>query len=527
MVTPTPTPLRDVGTIISSCRFEGDVLISMRNGAWTAIYPLDVTVSYVNTRYKIPMLALTTGVSLPNKTPPPTREEYVTKSYSTVNLLENLTDDPSFIRNEDFSLPSTRIPPDIRRQSFGLSSPNAQNDTDTTAQDTLARSFRRVLPVKTTLDVRMRTTTISPLENALMMSVEVENNPDTGCPFVIQSIQVDIVNGLVEQVPIHHSLPIILGSVDQMTFLYNVTLLEELGQEPTPPLSAVTPRIAAGDVPTYHPSLATEPHRFVSITIHGAPQLDGVLGPSLESKWNCNLDLAQIGASKHDPKHEAIIGTPPPGKRPSAINRTVLGVAPLPKINSPLSSPSTWRHSTPATSITPSVPSFHKTSDLPTPFSHKRAQSTSTALGSGIIVTFSLPNEQSVTRGSLFTLDVMIINKSRHLRNFELLLPHKRRIAHASSRSIEGLRRVPTHRAIMDDQEFVKRHGDMDADEAALVCLENNIRVGSLPPMSCQNLQLCLVGLQTGLHTLEHVQLRDEDTGFITNLRNVLGIWVR
>ena len=59
------------------------------------------------------------------------------------------------------------------------------------------RDFRKILSVKSALNVRMRTTSVSPLDNALMMSVELENNTDAGGSFSVEVVNVEIAYGFV------------------------------------------------------------------------------------------------------------------------------------------------------------------------------------------------------------------------------------------------------------------------------------------------------------------------------------------
>lgn len=43
-----------------------------------------------------------------------------------------------------------------------------------------------------------------------------------------------------------------------------------------------------------------------------------------------------------------------------------------------------------------------------------------------------------------------------------------------------------------------------------------------LYPLTCQNLNLRFIAIKEQLHTIDLVQLVDNDTGFVTNLRNCL-----
>lgn len=82
--------------------------------------------------------------------------------------------------------PSRLYPLDTRR-------PNSYQNSS----QMLRRDFRKILSVKSALNVRMRTTSVSPLDNALMMSVELENNTDAGGSFSVEVVNVEIAYGFV------------------------------------------------------------------------------------------------------------------------------------------------------------------------------------------------------------------------------------------------------------------------------------------------------------------------------------------
>jgi len=84
-------------------------------------------------------------------------------------------------------LPPSRLYPSESRRPYSNS-----NQSPMTRRD-----FRKILSVKSALNVRMRTTSVSPLDNALMMSVELENNTDAGGSFSVEVVNVEIAYGFV------------------------------------------------------------------------------------------------------------------------------------------------------------------------------------------------------------------------------------------------------------------------------------------------------------------------------------------
>src|SRR6266542_3844720 len=94
--------------------------------------------------------------------------------------------DPSF----ENSTNSLLLPPSRLYRSDG-------KRTNSFSPPTMRRDFRKILSVKSALNVRMRTTSVSPLDNALMMSVELENNTDAGGSFSVEVVNVEIAYGFV------------------------------------------------------------------------------------------------------------------------------------------------------------------------------------------------------------------------------------------------------------------------------------------------------------------------------------------
>jgi hypothetical protein len=56
--------------------------------------------------------------------------------------------------------------------------------------------------------------------------------------------------------------------------------------------------------------------------------------------------------------------------------------------------------------------------------------------------------------------------------------------------------------------------------------LENNVRLSPLGPSTSQSVDILFIAVKEKLHTIDLVQLVDQDTGFVTNLRHVLEVFV-
>lgn len=57
--------------------------------------------------------------------------------------------------------------------------------------------MRRTIAVRSALNLRMRTTRVSPLDNPLIMSIEVENNSEHGAKFKMTQVDVDVTHATV------------------------------------------------------------------------------------------------------------------------------------------------------------------------------------------------------------------------------------------------------------------------------------------------------------------------------------------
>jgi DNA-binding PucR family transcriptional regulator len=74
--------------------------------------------------------------------------------------------------------------------------------------------------------------------------------------------------------------------------------------------------------------------------------------------------------------------------------------------------------------------------------------------------------------------------------------------------------------------EFLRQYFENETHEADIICLENNVRLSPLGPSTSQSVDIQFIAVKEKLHTIDLVQLVDQDTGFVTNLRHVLEVYV-
>lgn len=234
---------------------------------------------------------------------------------------------PTF-KQDNISLPSTRLGAPTRREAFSL--PPVPFDNVTTipsptsatrsAVSILRKSHRKTLRTVSGFKVRMRTVLVPYVlfpemdadppressvssagdiqewgrerreagndESTVVLCIEIENSGESGMTFVVEAVNV-IISGqgakttLIRWGDSQNIFPLPIASMDQYNLLYAVTFVQ-------PP--------DADDVNAIGKKKTSELQRAVSITISGKPREDrgsSLVDPTntFSSKWNCVLDL--------------------------------------------------------------------------------------------------------------------------------------------------------------------------------------------------------------------------------------------
>ncbi|CAG8600968.1 34654_t:CDS:2, partial [Racocetra persica] len=352
--------------------------------------------------------------------------------------------------------------------------------------------------------------------------------------------------------------PITLHPVDQVTFLYSITILDDLSLPklssqfcPTPqphsrPTSRRTSVSSVFSITSGSP-ITEERQRHVSIVARGSPILDGTKCRSIESRWNCMLDLTNLR------RREDSLPLPMPNQKPLSQNAKA-GQSRGNSLFSPTGS------STPTNfkgfhSALDSNGKVKKPANLPTiPDNNAigngiltggRTPMTSRPMemevGDGVVVSFLVSSK--VVLGKLFTIHIFFVNRSKHVRRFTVVVPNKKRpnekaIKHISIPSatvkvqnsaaellISGSQANQLE-PFMEESDFIRKYLEHETPDSDIICLENNVRIGPLNPSTCESVALHFIAIKESMHIIDLVQLVDNDTGFITNLRNVLEIYV-
>ncbi|KAF9145083.1 hypothetical protein BG015_012010, partial [Linnemannia schmuckeri] len=620
------------------------------NGLWTAIFPFSVPVSFVRTKSANTMLMLSAHVILRpvDQVVPvavPMDDQYNLECFSMVNLLEGLSDDPSFV--------SAVVP----QHHYRPDTPRARVQPPPIAP-ILRRSVRRTIAVRSALNVRMRTTRVSPMENPLMMSIEVENNSEHGAKFKMTQLEVDVTNAVVTPLDSAEltKLPMVLHSSDHVTFLFSISLLDNpewnADNQPTgnDPYGSRHRNSSDGLAQAGSPRDA---QRQVTIILQGTPEVDGVQGQIIHSRWNCFLDVSDLtkrdnplgayggqkqlyapqpshpstllppysglnGQNQHHQLHhrnQSLSSSPQPqaamnkgtslvrrvsasaspnqsgrqsmgnngpaeprARRSSLISEgasgsqrgggsmnstnrrsgpagwghgrseTGQGLAPVhegsshhsPRVgNGPTSETASYEDDAPHGPVNNNSgrPAMNQGGlspglgiDMASQALNGVTQGRENDNGDGIVVSFAVTDR--VVVGKIFNLEIFIVNRSRHIRRYTLVVPNRKRAKGSDpSQGSKVLPPLPSGEQVlqnvpidpyMEESELLRRHVDNETTEADIICLENNVRLSPLYPLTCQNLNLRFIAIKEQLHTIDLVQLVDNDTGFVTNLRNCL-----
>ncbi|CAG8563913.1 3235_t:CDS:2, partial [Cetraspora pellucida] len=553
------------GSIIYSCPYDPNkddqkMVVVKFKGCWTCLVPLKMSVNFVKTRSTNPTLSLNISVSLQPSSLVATGDVSDTQLFGQMNLLAGLADDPIF---ED--IPFQIYPPCLQtlQTSDSVNKRNLYGPIKL-----LKRNCFKSLSLKTALNVRMRTISVSPLDNSLMISIEVENNnTETTASFAVDSIKIDVPHSFVTRYEYTqdknaNDFPLTLNSLDQVSFLYNIVILEKPSlpnsstQQHFSPSSLMSSRgssrrssvssIFSTKLPS--PSPADDRQRPLSIRIKGSPILETKKIHAVESKWNCMLDLASLLKRDNSiPLHKLIQQTQQNSS--FTVSQTSVSSRNSGFFSTGISTPT-------STKTFNSDLHIKKHLSVPTALESicngingtliggrvPKLQKTVIDSGDCAAVSFSVNSE--VVVGQIFTVQISIFNKSSEIKKFTIKVPNKNQLQSSTSplsivsklsdNSYNDISMLSIRGNLSDkiepfinESDFLKKYLEFETSDANLVCLENSVCTGPINPLTCETVSIRFIAVKESLHVIDLVQFVNTDTGFVTNLRNVLEILVR
>lgn len=411
------------------------------------------------------------------------------------------------------------------RQPSGSSSSTTTNMVTPSSQLSMKRSVRENLPIRSGVNVKMRTTNASVAEKMVMMSVELENPAEVGCEFMVDKVEVQVSNAVVSMAFNQIQFPIMLNKSDLMVFVYDVTLLDDGSVKPPAQATRTFNSRRPMPQPTVYTEDKIQPQR-VSIQIFGSPIIDGNKALPMRSKWNTMLDVSGI-RQKREETPFPFIDKFPVGS-PMARSQSIFS----PGARSIVGSPGGAGHQ-----MSPSLEGVfgmkkQTTSTVSTVSGNNTGarRAPEREISDGIVVSFTVP--ELIQVGKIFSLHIFIVNRSKHTRRFQVMIPNRKRhptevFGHTLKTTLPPLpiEQIPID-PYMDESEFLRQYFENETHEADIICLENNVRTSPLGPSTSQSVDIQFIAVKEKLHSIDLVQLVDQDTGFVTNLRHVLEVYV-
>ncbi|KAF9892556.1 hypothetical protein FE257_001665 [Aspergillus nanangensis] len=379
---------------------------------------------------------------------------------ASTNVLQPLSSDKVFPQNDPF-LPASRLLRVIPAKSSEDPIYSIQQDSGHPIRVVPAASAR--IRYSRLNSYSGRPTTVA--------SLDFEVTPFLTSDVMFDKAEIYMTDGTVEPLTDTPGLqfPIPCRSRDDITLIYKLT--PEYGPDPNP---STTVMVSTMDI-------------LLEATIH----LSENCKPRIQMQWRTNVDFS-------------IALNPTFGGPSQALQRS----------NRPTSLPMTGNqaNNTPTGGPPPSRSSIRE-----------RAYSITDM---GVTISFSGP--PSVEVGKAFSWNVFIVNRSTTPRKFAMIaIPRRKRpdprghVARPSSSSLSGRKERQVAEAVTDDNIVHAMQKNVMGQEAELVCLTTDVRVGPLLPGTCFATELKLLSLSVGALHLEAVRLVDVNTNETTDIRDL------
>ncbi|OJJ49670.1 hypothetical protein ASPZODRAFT_58307 [Penicilliopsis zonata CBS 506.65] len=301
-------------------------------------------------------------------------------------------------------------------------------------------------------------------------SLDFEVTPFLNCDVLFDKADLQLSDGTIEtlsEVP-ELTPPILCRPRDDITLVYK--LMPEYGPDPNPSTTVMASTL--------------------DISLGATIKLSEDCNPRIFMQWRTTVDFSV------------------------ALNPTFGGPSQaLQRNNRPASLPMASHQANSASG----VPQSNRSS------LRERAYSTT---DSGVTISFSGPVNVEV--GKPFSWDVFIVNRSTIPRKFAMVaMPRRKRIdprthvARPSTSSISSFRGDEVAEAVTDDNIIHAMQKNAAGQDAEIISLNTDIRVGPLLPGTCHSFELKLLPLMIGSLHLEAVRLVDVTTNETTDIRDL------
>ncbi|KAJ9311291.1 hypothetical protein DTO271D3_8446 [Paecilomyces variotii] len=440
--------------------FEGD---EEKGNHVYVIWKIEAFLNRPRVRIQYPSVIFTASATLnpPKVSEHNNRDDRYLQSLvpASSNVFEPLAADPTLGTESPF-LPASRLLRVVPAQHTEEPIYNIQQQTEHPTRIVPAASAR--IRYSRLNSYSSRPTTIA--------SLDFEVTPFLTCEVVLEQAKLDLSDGNVETISDIPglALPITCRPRDDVTLVYKLT--PEYGPETNPSTTAMVSTL--------------------DIALAGVINLSDDCRPKISMQWRTNVDFSL----PLNPTFGAPSQVLQRNKRPASLPM-LPGQAGLP----------------------PSLPPSNRSS------LRERAYSTTDL---GVTISFSGPVSVEVSKP--FYWDVFIVNRSGIPRKFTMTaIPRRKRpdprkhVARPSSASATSRKEDQVAEAVTDDNIIHAMQKTAAGQDAELICLSTDIRVGPLLPGTCHSTEVKLLPLATGSLHLEAVRLVDVNTNETTDIRDL------
>ncbi|ORX82073.1 hypothetical protein BCR32DRAFT_279236 [Anaeromyces robustus] len=328
-----------------------------------------------------------------------------------------------------------------------------------------SRTIQRSIALKPMIEVYLHSASIDTDEGILSVEIQCHSS-NTSIPIELKQLNVDITNAVVTRYTSNNSdeeFPVVLQPEDRLYLLYHTSLLED---------NSKSSMVGMGQA--IQNNFKNGLHS-VLISIQGTPIIDGVHNQIINSKFYSSMNFI-------------------PGNISTGVG--VEGIITQPGIST------TQR----------ALEKFN-------------SDDQEKLKNEGITISFSVTS--AATFYKIFTIQLFIVNRSNKTRNFTVVIPSK--LDEQKKKTLYDNSKVASKEIglAMKSEEFLRRWAENEKLESSLICLENNINLGALYPNTCQNINLHFIAIRGQIHTLKLVQLTDNESNMVMNIRNALQICVQ
>ncbi|KAI0432620.1 TRAPP trafficking subunit Trs65-domain-containing protein [Xylaria sp. FL1042] len=412
------------------------------------------------------------------------QDDYMPSSIaSSLNLLESFGNDPALngIKPRLSALRVSRVAP-LTHQAGDLIRPIRS----------LSRLSRRIYP---TVHSRIRFThpNSTPATAAVIAMLEVDFTPFFDCEIILDNITLTVPDATVEDLTARAGLALPLSCVshDHITFIYRI-------------------------VPRDSDVISHNQMRDLDITISAIALVSPQTKPRLSLAWTAAVDFTVPVNPGYGSTMQPIQRT----HRPSQLS---------------LGGESTTSLTAPSVARPDALPSLEASTTQ-----------TETAIQElGITVTFSTPpSTQKIFVGDEFSWDVFVANQSRNQsaaprKLTMVVIPRRRRnesrvtrppsISRApdgSHRHSKSFRDRDVAEAILDDNVVHAIQNSSFVDNAELVCLSPDVRIGPLAPGASYATELKFLALKEGIVGIDAVRIIDLGNNEHVDIRQLPSVTV-